>query len=448
MKPEAGINRLKTAVKNKIIEKEQLPVIFYMTGFFIHACTEYPVAKVIGFHQTKFMRVIRGILFFFIAVPGLNSYSRDIPAGTIPVQEKKELSDSIPRYPDLYYEFKISELNKTSPVELEFNINVKKYIELYTVHRRQELARIIGLSQLYFPIFDEALDRNSLPLELKYLTLVESGLNPMAVSKSGAVGLWQFLMGTGRMFELEITSYVDERMEPYKSTEAACKYLKYLYQTFNNWHLVLSSYNGGPGETRKAIERSKGETDYWKLRPYLSEQAKNYVPAFIAMVYLFHYYSDHNIIPVKPAYNYDELDTLQIQYAVSFQQISRMIGMPIEQIRFLNPVYKKDYIPELGHPSVLVLPAEKVILYLQNEVNILGSFSEPEDYLLMVKNAGSTENKVKIVHVVEKGEFFHKIALKYECTIENIKAWNNLNDLSLYPGQVLIIWVDKTYQQP
>lgn len=362
--------------------------------------------------------------------------------------DKRDKTDSVPRYPDLYYEFKISELNKTSPVELEYNQYVKAYIERYTIERRQELARIIGLSQLYFPIFDEALDRYALPLELKYLTIVESGLVPTAVSKSGAVGLWQFLMGTGKMFDLEITSYIDERRDPYKSTDAACKYLQYLYNTFHDWHLVLSSYNGGPGETRKAIERSGGETTYWKIRPLLSEQARNYVPAFIAVVYVMNHWADHNIVPEKPAYSYKELDTLHIRYALSFKQISTMIGLPLDHIRFLNPVYKRDYIPETGSPAVLVLPSDKIVTYLNNEVNILGSYSKPVDYNMLVKNAGCTDDKVRIIYTVEKGDFFHKIALKYGCTIENIKAWNNIDSMSIVPGQKLTIWVDKNYQQP
>ncbi len=360
---------------------------------------------------------------------------------------KNVISDSIPRYPDLYYEFKISELNKLSPIELDYNNYVREYIEIYSIKRRQELARIIGLSRLYFPIFEEALDRNSLPLELKYVTVIESGLVPTAVSKSGAVGLWQFLMGTGKMFDLTINSYIDERCDPYKSTEAACKYLKYLYNTFNDWKLVLSSYNGGPGETRKAIERAGGETDYWKLRPYLSEQAKNYVPAFVAIAYLMTYYPDHNIKPVEPVYNYNKIDTLYLNYPVSFRQISDLIDITLEHIRFLNPAYKRDYIPELKYPALLVLPADKVIQYLKNETYILGSFHEPVDYNLLLKNAGNTDNKVKIVHIVQKGEFLHKIALQYGCTIENIRAWNNLQDLSAYPGQQLIIWVDKEYQK-
>lgn len=384
---------------------------------------------------------IIALVFVFMGFISDERVSRENERSTICI------SDSIPRYPDIYYEFKISELNRLSPIELDYNNFVREYIELYSIQRRQEFARIIGLSQLYFPIFEEALDRHALPLELKYLTIVESGLVPTAVSKSGAVGLWQFLMGTGKMFDLTINSYIDERCDPYKSTEAACKYLKYLFNTFNDWKLVLSSYNGGPGETRKAIERAGGETDYWKLRPYLSEQAKNYVPAFIAIAYLMNYYADHNIKPVEPLYNYKKIDTIYLNYSVSFRQISQMIGISIEHIRFLNPVYKRDYIPELKSPALLVLPADKVIQYLNNEVNIIGYYNEPVDYNILLKNAGNTENKVKIIHVVQKGEFLHKIALQYGCTIENIRAWNNLQDLSAHPGQQLIIWVDKDFNK-
>jgi membrane-bound lytic murein transglycosylase D len=391
------------------------------------------------------MRIFKVILLTVFAVLILTGFDEADP---VRIQNVKDNRDTIPRYPDLYYEIKISELNKTSPVPLDFNPYVKAYIELYTVQRRKELATLIGLSQLYFPVFDEALDRNSLPLELKYLTIVESGLNPMAVSKSGAVGLWQFLMGTGDMFDLNVNSYVDERRDPIKSTEAACRYLQYLYSTFHDWQLVMASYNGGPGETRKAIERSGGETDYWKIRPLLSEQAQNYVPAYIAMVYIMNHYADHNIVPVPPSYTYLQLDTLHIRYAVSFKQISEMIGLPVEHIRFLNPVYKRDYIPELGYPAVLILPEDKIPVYLQNEGNILGYYSEPVNYNVLVKNAGSTENKIRIVHVVEKGDYFHKIALKYGCTIENIKAWNKLDSLSLVPGQKLAIWVDENFRQP
>lgn len=342
---------------------------------------------------------------------------------------------------DMLYEYRIAQLNKLSPIALDYNPEVRRYIDLFTGPRKQEMARVIGLSKLYFPIFDEALDRHGLPHELKYLTIVESGLNPLAVSKSGAVGLWQFLLNTSRLFDLEVTSYIDERRDPYKSTEAACRYLKYLNNTYNDWHLVLSSYNGGPGEIRKAIERSRGETDYWKLRPLLSEQARNYVPAFIAVIYMMHFYREHGIVPVEPAYDFNHLDTLHIRYAVNFEQISAMIGLPVEKLRLLNPVYRRDYIPEQKPGSVLVLPADKVAVYLQREIDILGHSTRPVDYNLLVQQAGSTEGRKKIVHEVQPGEFTHRIAMKYNCTLENIKAWNNLPDFEVKAGQKLVIWV-------
>ena len=351
---------------------------------------------------------------------------------------------ALPDDKDMLYEYRIAQLNTLSPVALDYNKEVRYYIDLFTGPRKAEIARVIGLSKIYFPIFDEILDRYSLPYELKYLTVVESGLNPLAVSKSGAVGLWQFLLNTSRLFDLQVTSYIDERRDPWKSTEAACKYLNYLNNTFHDWHLVLSSYNGGPGEVRKAIERCQGETDYWKLRPWLSEQAKNYVPAFIAAVYIMHFYKEHGIVPVMPDYDYSGLDTLHIRHPQSFEQISAIIDLPVDQIRRLNPVYRTDYIPEQQPWSVLVLPAAKVVPYLQHEVSILGYSNPGDDYNMMVQHAGSTEGRTRIIHEVQPGEFTHRIAMKYNCTLENIKAWNNLTTYDVKAGQKLVIWVEKS----
>jgi len=341
----------------------------------------------------------------------------------------------------MLYEYRIAGLNKLSPIELTYNADVRKYIDLYTGPRRDEMARIIGMSKLYFPIFEEALDRQGLPLELKYLTVIESGLNPLATSKSGAVGLWQFLLNTGKLFDLEISSMVDERRDPYKSTDAACRYLTYLYSTFHDWQLVMSSYNGGPGEVRKAIERCQGDTDYWKLRPYLSEQSKNYVPAFVAAFYMLNFYHDHGIVPIMPDFEYRQTDTLHIRYAVSFSQVSGVIGLDISHIRFLNPVYKRDYIPERDPFSILVLPADKTASYLQQEVTILGFSEKPLDYNEMVTQSANTEGRIRIIHIVQPGEFTHKIALQYHVTLENIKAWNHLNGYEVKAGQKLVIWV-------
>jgi len=343
--------------------------------------------------------------------------------------------------PDLIFEYRLAHLNMSSPVELDFNQEVKHYLEQYLGPRKTEMEKIIGLTKVFFPIFDEYLDRYNLPLELKYLTIVESGLNPLATSPSGAAGLWQFLYNTGELFDLEISSYVDERRDPYKSTEAACKYLTYLYNTFHDWHLVLSSYNGGPGEVRKAIERNQGETSYWEIRSSLSEQARNYVPAFIAIAYLMNFYKEHQLAPVEPEYDYFNLDTLHIGYAVSFEQISALIDLPINQIRYLNPAYRRDYIPKTEPWSILVLPSDKIPVFLRSENQIIGYASTPFDYHMMVRNGADTSGKIKLIHTVQQGEYTHKIAMKYNCTIENIKTWNNLSDYNILPGQELIIWV-------
>jgi membrane-bound lytic murein transglycosylase D len=348
-----------------------------------------------------------------------------------------------PDDPDMLYEYRIAQLNKLSPVELVYNAEVRKYIDLYTGPRHEEMARIIGLSRLYFPIFEEVLDRQGLPLELKYLTVIESGLNPMAISKSGATGLWQFLLNTGKLFDLEISSLVDERRDPYKSTEAACRYLSYLYGTFHDWQLVLSSYNGGPGEVRKAIERCHGVTDYWKLRPFLSEQAKNYVPAFVAAYYMLNFYQDHGIVPLLPDFDYLHTDTLHLRYAVSFSQISEIIGLDVSLIRLLNPVYKLDYIPERSPYALLVLPADKTSMYLQQEVSIQGVSVKPADYNDMVAQSGNTSGKTRIIHVVQPGEFTHKIAMQYHVTLENIKAWNHLEGYEVKTGQRIVIWISR-----
>lgn len=363
------------------------------------------------------------ILFITIILPGL--------AGAA----------SIPDDKDLLYEYRLARINELSPVPLDYNPEVRKYIDLFTGPRKSEMAVVIGLSKLYFPLFDEILDRHSLPYELKYLTIVESGLNPLAVSKSGAVGLWQFLLNTGRLFDLQVTSYIDERRDPWKSTEAACRYLGYLYNTFHDWHLVLSSYNGGPGEVRKAVERCNGETGYWKLRPYLSEQARNYVPAFIAAVYIMNYYNEHGIVPVEPVFDYSNLDTLHIRHPVTFEQISAIIDLPVDKIKWLNPVYRTGYIPGHDPWSVLVLPADKVQLYIRYEISILGYYEPQENYSMMVRNAGSTDGRTRIIHEVRPGEFTHRIAMKYNCTLENIKAWNNMQGYEVMAGQKLVIWV-------
>lgn len=371
---------------------------------------------------TKF-RFIVPLLFFLVR-------------NSIVCSGQTQHSDSVPVFPDMFYEYKLAALDKKTPLDLEFNALVRKYIDKYTQDRRIDMGKILGLSQLYFPIFESYLAKYDLPLELKYLSVVESGLDPLAKSSSGAVGLWQFLLNSSRMFDLEVSSYIDERSDIYKSTDAACRYFQYLYQTFHNWNLVLAAYNGGPGVVRNAMERSGGKTDLWELLPYLPEQTQNYVPAFLAMNYVLNFAPEHKIKKIPSPFNFKDIDTLYVNYEIAFSQITDNISIPMEQLRFLNPQYKLGIIPETGKKQVLVLPSSLVKRYLNYENRILAS----------QRRNGSdqtTLHKNKILYTVCKGDFLHKIAMKNHCSLEEIKLWNKLRSDSVSPGQQLIIYVSE-----
>ncbi len=355
-------------------------------------------------------------------------------------------NEKIKTFPDLYYEYKIAELSKNTPIKLDYNADVKKYIDLYLEKRSDKVSEFLGLEELYFPIFEEYLDKYNLPQELKYLPIVESGLNPLAQSSSGAMGLWQLLLNASKLLGLEITSYRDERCDPYLSTEAACKYLKYLHETFNDWQLALAAYNGGAGEIRNAIVRSGGKTDFWQIQPYLPEQTKWYVPAFIAIVYLANHASDHGIYPKRPIMTYDKIDTVIIHESLEFSKLSEIINIPVETIKFLNPVYRRDFIPEVDKPQSLVLPSEKILPFLKMENQIFSRTNDTANYLDIVATAGDTSGMIKSFYMVGKGDFLNKIALKLNCTAENLRAWNQLKSDNLNAGQRLIVWT-KTSDQ-
>jgi membrane-bound lytic murein transglycosylase D len=294
-------------------------------------------------------------------------------------------------------------------------------------------------------MFEEALDRYELPLELKYLAIVESALDPTAISSSGAVGLWQFKINTSRMFDLEVTSYVDERRDPYKSTEAACKYLAYLYRIFDDWQLALAAYNGGPGEVQRAIQRSGGKRDFWELLPYLPAQTQGYVPAFIAVNYVMNYYPLHNVQMEASPYVHLQVDTLHLNKGATFQRIAQAVDEPVPVLQFLNPTYRKDYIAPTKKPAVLTLPTDKINLFLANEEAIFNEESMPvrSSVKAAIDMPGDTLGKVAMVHRVRKGEYYHKIAMNYGCTVEDIWSWNRLTTNDLKVGQMLTLWVDK-----
>lgn len=336
---------------------------------------------------------------------------------------------------DSLIQARLKHLSETMEIPLDYNVHVKEYIHAYALKNPDKISRILGEQLYYFPIFEDYFGKYNLPPELKYLAAVESALDPFAVSKSGAVGLWQFLPGTASLFDLEINAYVDERRDAFLSTDAACRYIEYLYRIYGDWHLVLASYNGGPGAVQKAIARSGGERDYWKLRKHISGQMQNYVPAFIAMTYVMNYYHDFDIVPEIPTYSRYHVDTIRVYEEIRFDQIAQTLPISLDALNYLNPVYRKAMIPatELGHP--LVLPSNLLIEFVIQFETIRNNPERPDTL--------STAVKEKKLVTVKPGDSLHKLAIRYSCTIDDIIKWNNISrDYQLHAGEMLIIYMD------
>ncbi|WP_165020389.1 LysM peptidoglycan-binding domain-containing protein [Dysgonomonas sp. ZJ279] len=328
-------------------------------------------------------------------------------------------------------------------MELVFNPVVRTYIEMYAGRRRNQVSYMLGEGKYYFPMFEEALDKEGIPLELKYLPVIESALNPIARSRVGATGLWQFMAGTGKMYNLEINSLVDERSDPQKSTDAAAKYLKDLYSIYGDWNLVIAAYNCGPGNVNKAIRRSGGLTDYWAIYPYLPKETRGYVPAFIAATYIMNYYGEHNICPVECS-NPASLDTLVIDKTVHFQQIADIIDIPVEDIRKYNPQFKSDVVPGNYKGYAINLPIKKIGAFIDNKDTIYAHRSA--ELLTHRKVAGiDAVSGIKgasgsVTHRVKKGDTLSKIASSYGVTLAQVKKWNNLRTNSVPVGRRLTIY--------
>lgn len=347
--------------------------------------------------------------------------------------------DSTTLQPDLVYEFRIAQLNQRAIIPLAFHPLVRRYIRIYTVERREQVAMMCGLSKLYFPIFEEILDRYRLPLELVYLSAVESALNPLAVSKSGAVGLWQFKINTGKMLNLHVDNFVDDRMDPIRSTEAACSYLDYLHRMFDDWLLALAAYNAGPGAVQRALQRAGGKKDFWDLLPFLPEPAQNYVPAFIAAIYVFHFAPEHGIKPRPPRIDFNNVDTIHLRDAVSFDAVTRWAGTPIEILHFLNPRYRQGYIPKSNDSfEYLFLPKEDIARFIENEKRI---YAQSYKVVQTPYPYEPSKAKRRVEHIVKRGEYLHKIALQYGCTVNELQRWNG-ERTTLQPGERLQVWVN------
>jgi membrane-bound lytic murein transglycosylase D len=353
--------------------------------------------------------------------------------------------DQVPSYDDATYQERIEKLNQQTPIELTYNKTVRSYIDLYAVKKRSLTSKILGLKEIYFPLFEEYLDKYDIPLELKYLAIVESALNPTAGSRAGAKGLWQFMYYTGKLYGLQVTSLTDDRYDPYLATDAACRHMKDLYNMFGDWSLVMAAYNSGAGNVNKAIRRAGGTKNYWAIWPFLPRETRGYVPAFIAVTYIMNYAPEHNLYPLHPGILYNGIDTVHVSKPLSFDQVSEMLGVPMEDLKFLNPIYKTNLIPAYdGKVYTLRLPNEYINAYVENEEALYAYKSrsglEKEKIMAEVKKASE-----RTVHVVRSGENLGLIARKYGTSVNSIKQWNGLRSTTIHPGQKLIVYPSSTY---
>jgi membrane-bound lytic murein transglycosylase D len=338
---------------------------------------------------------------------------------------------------------RLERLNAKTPFNVEYNPSLESVIKRYLKRHKPAMERLMGVSEFYFPLFEERLDKYNIPLEIKYLAIVESALRPRAKSRVGATGLWQFMFTTGKMYDLDVSSYVDERMDPIMATEAACQYLSKLYERFGDWDLALASYNSGPGNVSKAIRRSGGYTNYWNIRQNLPRETAGYVPAFLATMYLFEYAEEHGYQPQKPPVSYFASDTIQIKKMITLDQVSKITGEPLETLQFLNPSYKLDIIPVVkGKDYYLRLPLESVGKFVNNEEAIY-AFAKAELDKREKPLPSLIKSDAQVRYRVRSGDYLGKIASKYGVRVSQIKRWNNLRSNNLKIGQRLTIYPRK-----
>lgn len=341
-----------------------------------------------------------------------------------------------PTFSDSVYIARLNDLNRATPIDIEINDELLSVVKYFAAKRRRFTAVCIGRSKLFFPMYEEYLDKYEMPLELKYLSVIESGLRPTVKSRVGATGLWQFMYRTGKSFGLDNDSYIDERMDPELATDAACRYLKYLHGLYGDWSMALAAYNAGPGNVNKAIRRSGGQMHYWGIRPYLPKETQMYVPNFIAMMYMMTYYAEHNIIP-REAKVYDyEVDTVCITKSIRISHVDSLVGIPTEDFLYLNPVYKTDIIPETDPCQCITLPIDKIDDFLALE-DSLYRYEETLDSIGM----SFVALEKKKIHTVKPGETLPQIAQQYDVTVDDIRGWNDMKKSDIYPGQRLTIRV-------
>ncbi len=350
---------------------------------------------------------------------------------------------------------RLKKLDAKSPFNIEYNPGLENLIKSFLKNRKRSFERLMAVSEYYFPMFEEALARQNVPLEIKYLAVVESALNPKAVSRVGATGLWQFMYQTGKQYNLHIDSYVDERSDPLKASDAAAQYMSNMYRIFGDWDLVLASYNSGPGNVAKAIRRSGGRQNYWNIRKHLPKETQGYVPAFLATMYIYEYHKEHGIQPERALVKHFETDTIQIKKELTFKQISDLLDMPVAQLQLLNPSYKRNAVPSyFDKTHYLRLPNDKIALFTSNEDKIYAYAQYQQDnrekpYTRLASNnrndrdsvgesSGSVVSRTKY-YKVKRGDNLSTIADKYNVSLSNLKKWNKLRSNTLVAGKSLKI---------
>jgi membrane-bound lytic murein transglycosylase D len=358
---------------------------------------------------------------------------------------------------------RLAAMDAKSPFNIEYNPGLENIIKSFLKNRKKSFGRLMAISEFYFPLFEEALARQNVPLEIKYLAVVESALNPKAVSRMGATGLWQFMYQTGKQYNLKIDSYVDERSDPLKSSEAAAQYMTNMYAIFGDWDLVLASYNSGPGNVSKAIRRSGGQQNYWNIRKNLPKETQGYVPAFLATMYIYEYHKEHGIVADRALVKHFATDTIMIKKQMSFKQISDLLDVPVAQLQLLNPSFKLNVVPfYLDQAHFLRLPKDKIAIFTSNEDKIYAYAQREADLrerpfqvtkaIAATDTLNYTQQRITLpktkYYTVRRGDNLGEIADKYNVTIADLKRWNRLKSNMVASGKSLKIITSESAIRP